>query len=117
MRRTLALAVLTSTACGPDRVCEFVARAYAATIADAQRCDPDAEDACRAIVRASLDAGSTWCERVAVDPAKQQAIDNLLGTFARDGCPLGPSPQCPNLAPADFQCRPSGSGTGTCVRR
>jgi hypothetical protein len=94
-----------------------VARAYAAAIADAQRCDPRAGDACRAIVRASLDAGSTWCERVAVDPAKQEAIDNLLGTFASDGCPLGPSLPCPNLASTDFECRPSAPESGTCVRK
>jgi hypothetical protein len=104
------------TACGPDRVCDSVARAYAAAVVDARRCDPRAADACRAIVRASLDAGSTWCDKVAVDPAKQEAIENLLGTFARDGCPLGPSLPCPNLAPTDFECRASGSGAGTCVR-
>jgi hypothetical protein len=114
MPRWAALAVLAYLGCGSDPECDRIARSYAAEVSAAQRCDPGAHDVCVA-VRASLGAGSTFCEHAGVNSEKQQGIDDLLGRFAREGCPLGPALSCP--APPEFVCRSAGPGEGSCVRK
>jgi hypothetical protein len=115
MRRWLALAVLALSGCGSDPECDKIARSYAAEVAAALRCDPGARDACAAVVRASLGAGSSWCDRTGVDPGRAARIEDLLGDFAREGCPLGPAPPCPT--PPEFVCRQAAAGESTCQRK
>src|SRR5919197_6092592 len=102
MRRWLTLALLASSGCGSDPECDAIAGAYAAAVEAARSCDPGDQAACSAVRRASLGAGSTWCERAGVDPRKAAAIDDLLGRFAAEQCPLGPSLPC--AEPPEFEC-------------
>jgi hypothetical protein len=117
MPRAFALLALALAGCGKDPQCGAIASAYANAISQAQRCDPQASSPCGEIRRASLASGSDFCDRVAIDPAQANAVDDLLARFAAQRCPLGPALPCPELDPSAFECRADGQGGDTCVRR
>jgi hypothetical protein len=114
----LALANCANPEPGEDP-CIAIAREYQAAIPDAMICDPAQPDSCaagRPLVVSQVNEDGSWtleglcdCQHT-VNPARTQAVDEILARFFRAGCTLK---SCPCLPPESTP--PRCPETGVCA--